>query len=173
MVERTSGVKRTRRKLDDHVLNQAVEGMTWSGQYKVCWLIIDPSRSSIFCKSTYNAIQMHHYHNREYCFSCCSRIMGPLSTLLGSLDNLQVPFLIHLENWSRISVSFGVRFIRSSYLLESGDKEMWIVFVYVSDIGDGQLEVVGLENTLFVSQIIVGVRAHGLRLAQCSSIVIR
>ena len=40
-------------------------------------------------------------------------------------------------------------------------------------IGDGQLEVVGLENTLFVSQIIVGVRAHGLRLAQCSSIVIR
>ncbi|KAJ7386713.1 hypothetical protein OS493_006725 [Desmophyllum pertusum] len=43
----------------------------------------------------------------------------------------------------------------------------------VQDIGDGQLEVVGLENTLFVSQIIVGVRAHGLRLAQCSSIVIR
>lgn len=43
----------------------------------------------------------------------------------------------------------------------------------VQDIGDGKLEVVGLENTLFVSQIIVGVRAHGLRLAQCSSVVIR
>ena len=52
-----------------------------------------------------------------------------------------------------------------------------VMFVFRSfvclDIGDGQLEVVGLENTLFVSQIIVGVRAHGLRLAQCSSIVIR
>lgn len=45
--------------------------------------------------------------------------------------------------------------------------------LFCLDIGDGQLEVVGLENTLFVSQIIVGVRAHGLRLAQCSSIVIR
>ena len=41
------------------------------------------------------------------------------------------------------------------------------------DIGDGQLEVVGLENSLYVGQIIAGVRAHGLRLAQCSSITIR
>lgn len=47
------------------------------------------------------------------------------------------------------------------------------LFLLCLDIGDGQLEVVGLENTLFVSQIIVGVRAHGLRLAQCSSIEIR
>ncbi|XP_031560533.1 diacylglycerol kinase beta-like isoform X1 [Actinia tenebrosa] len=43
----------------------------------------------------------------------------------------------------------------------------------VQDIGDGKLEVVGLENTLYVAQIIGGVRAHGLRLAQCSSIEIR
>lgn len=41
------------------------------------------------------------------------------------------------------------------------------------DIGDGQLEVVGLENSLFVGQIIAGVRGHALRLAQCSSITIR
>ena len=47
------------------------------------------------------------------------------------------------------------------------------LFNLCSDIGDEKLEVVGLENTLFVSQIIVGVRAHGLRLAQCSSVVIR
>ncbi|KAM7434252.1 hypothetical protein ABFA07_015603 [Porites harrisoni] len=43
----------------------------------------------------------------------------------------------------------------------------------VQDIGDGQLEVVGLKNSLDVGQIIAGVRAHGLRLAQCSSITIR
>lgn len=38
-VERTSGVKPTRRKPDGHVLNQAAEAMTWSGQYKVCCLL--------------------------------------------------------------------------------------------------------------------------------------
>ena len=54
----------------------------------------------------------------------------------------------------------------------SNDSCLFFV-LFCLDIGDGQLEVVGLENTLFVSQIIVGVRAHGLRLAQCSSIVIR
>ncbi|XP_068670745.1 diacylglycerol kinase beta-like isoform X2 [Montipora foliosa] len=43
----------------------------------------------------------------------------------------------------------------------------------VQDIGDGQLEVVGLENSLYVGQIIAGVRTHGLRLAQGSSITIR
>ncbi|XP_015749284.1 PREDICTED: diacylglycerol kinase gamma-like, partial [Acropora digitifera] len=43
----------------------------------------------------------------------------------------------------------------------------------VQDIGDGQLEVVGLENSLYVGQIIAGVRAHGLRLAQGASITIR
>ena len=48
-----------------------------------------------------------------------------------------------------------------------------MTFVLCLDIGDGQLEVVGLENTLFVGQIIAGVRAHALRLAQCSSITIR
>lgn len=43
----------------------------------------------------------------------------------------------------------------------------------VQDIGDGQLEVVGLENSLYVGQIIAGVRTHGLRLAQGSAITIR
>ena len=48
-----------------------------------------------------------------------------------------------------------------------------IVVMSCSDIGDGQLEVVGLKNSFDVGQIIAGVRAHGLRLAQCSSITIR
>lgn len=41
------------------------------------------------------------------------------------------------------------------------------------DIGDGLLEVVGLESTFYVGQIIAGVRAHALRLAQCSKITIK
>ena len=48
-----------------------------------------------------------------------------------------------------------------------------VFFYFWLDIGDGQLEVVGLENSLYVGQIIAGVRAHGLRLAQCASITIR
>ena len=40
-------------------------------------------------------------------------------------------------------------------------------------IGDRLIEVIGLENVLYVGQIIAGVRQHGLRLAQCSSITIR
>ncbi|XP_046847227.1 diacylglycerol kinase 1-like isoform X2 [Xenia sp. Carnegie-2017] len=40
------------------------------------------------------------------------------------------------------------------------------------DIGDGLIEVVGFENALYVGQIIAGVRAHALRLAQCSTITI-
>ena len=38
-VERTFGVKPIRRKPDGHVLNQAAEAMTWSGQCKVCCLL--------------------------------------------------------------------------------------------------------------------------------------
>ena len=49
----------------------------------------------------------------------------------------------------------------------------FLVCLFVLVIGDGQLEVVGLENSLFVGQIIAGVRAHALRLAQCSSVIIR
>ena len=40
-------------------------------------------------------------------------------------------------------------------------------------MGDRKLEVVGLENSLYVGQIIAGVRQHGLRLAQCSNVVIK
>ncbi|XP_028411954.1 diacylglycerol kinase beta-like isoform X3 [Dendronephthya gigantea] len=40
------------------------------------------------------------------------------------------------------------------------------------DIGDGLIEVVGFENALYVGQIIAGVRAHALRIAQCSNITI-
>ena len=50
---------------------------------------------------------------------------------------------------------------------------MRFFIVVCLDIGDGQLEVVGLENSLYVGQIIAGVRAHGLRLAQGSAITIR
>ena len=38
-MERTCGVKPTRRKPDGHVLDQAAEAMTWSGQCKVCCLL--------------------------------------------------------------------------------------------------------------------------------------
>ena len=40
------------------------------------------------------------------------------------------------------------------------------------DIGDGLLEVVGIENTLHIGQVTAGLQ-KGRRLAQCSSIVIR
>lgn len=42
----------------------------------------------------------------------------------------------------------------------------------ILDIGDGLIEVVGFENALYVGQIIAGVRAHALRIAQCSNITI-
>ena len=41
------------------------------------------------------------------------------------------------------------------------------------DMGDHKLEVVGVENSLYVGQIIAGVRQHGLRIAQCSSITLK
>ena len=40
-------------------------------------------------------------------------------------------------------------------------------------MGDGKVEVVGLENSLYVGQIIAGVRQHGIRLAQCSTVELR
>ncbi|XP_048579403.1 diacylglycerol kinase beta isoform X2 [Nematostella vectensis] len=55
---------------------------------------------------------------------------------------------------------------------KSGSKDNDLAWA-VQDIGDGQLEVVGLESSLYVGQIIAGVRTHGLRLAQCSSIEIK
>ena len=40
------------------------------------------------------------------------------------------------------------------------------------DVGDGQIEVVGLENSIHVAQITAGMQS-GRRLAQCSNVVIR
>lgn len=41
-----------------------------------------------------------------------------------------------------------------------------------ADIGDGQIEVVGLENSIHVAQVTAGMQS-GRRLAQCSNVVIR
>lgn len=43
----------------------------------------------------------------------------------------------------------------------------------VQDIGDKQIEVVGLDNTMHAAQVRVGLRNSGRRLAQCSQVVIR
>ncbi|KAF5281824.1 hypothetical protein FQA39_LY05038 [Lamprigera yunnana] len=45
--------------------------------------------------------------------------------------------------------------------------------VAIQDIGDGLIEVIGLENCLHMGQVRTGLRASGRRLAQCSSIVIK
>ncbi|XP_053408609.1 diacylglycerol kinase beta-like isoform X3 [Mercenaria mercenaria] len=45
--------------------------------------------------------------------------------------------------------------------------------IAVQDVGDKQIEVVGLENSMHAAQVYAGLRASGKRLAQCSSVVIR
>ncbi|VEN64234.1 unnamed protein product [Callosobruchus maculatus] len=45
--------------------------------------------------------------------------------------------------------------------------------VAVQDIGDGLIEVIGLENCLHMGQVRTGLRASGRRLAQCSSVLIK
>ncbi|XP_072378619.1 diacylglycerol kinase 1 isoform X2 [Diabrotica undecimpunctata] len=45
--------------------------------------------------------------------------------------------------------------------------------VAIQDIGDGLIEVIGLENCLHMGQVRTGLRASGRRLAQCSSVLIK
>ncbi|XP_014662135.1 PREDICTED: diacylglycerol kinase beta-like [Priapulus caudatus] len=56
----------------------------------------------------------------------------------------------------------------SSNSISSGDANFTL-----QDIGDKQIEVVGLENALHAAQVRTGLRASGRRLAQCSSVTIR
>ncbi|KAF7281832.1 hypothetical protein GWI33_004232 [Rhynchophorus ferrugineus] len=43
----------------------------------------------------------------------------------------------------------------------------------VQDIGDGLIEVIGLDNCLHMGQVRIGITASGRRLAQCSSVTIK
>lgn len=45
--------------------------------------------------------------------------------------------------------------------------------VAVQDIGDGLIEVIGLDNCLHMGQVKMGITASGRRLAQCSSVTIK
>jgi len=42
-----------------------------------------------------------------------------------------------------------------------------------ADIGDGLIEVIGLDNCLHMGQVKMGITASGRRLAQCSSVTIK
>lgn len=44
---------------------------------------------------------------------------------------------------------------------------------YNADIGDGLIEVIGLDNCLHMGQVKMGITASGRRLAQCSSVTIK
>ena len=53
------------------------------------------------------------------------------------------------------------------------DLSIFQLFVCFTDIGDKQIEVVGLENCLHMGQVRTGLRSSGKRLAQCSSLIIK
>ncbi|KAJ8970751.1 hypothetical protein NQ317_016496 [Molorchus minor] len=59
---------------------------------------------------------------------------------------------------------------RGSERCDSSDFKKEELFL---DIGDGLIEVIGLENCLHMGQVRTGLRASGRRLAQCSSVVIK
>ena len=50
--------------------------------------------------------------------------------------------------------------------------DIWFI-ILLSDMGDKLIEVVGLENSMHVGKVYAGLRASAKRLSQCSSVVIR
>ena len=103
--------------------------------------------------------------------------------LAGALGNSEVHQNLNCDEcllcYSRMisQKNFGCRITRRSSLalkikLLPPSKHLSMISL-IADIGDRGIEVIGLENVLYVGQIIAGVRQHGLRLAQCSSLTIK